>query len=149
MIGVERLRRYEVTDRDIRHFAQAIGMGELVAQVEGPALDGQPSALVAPPLFCQVFTFDDVTPERLPPDGSPAEMDVPIPARRAVGGGSCFEVFQRVQAGDSITVKSTLQDVFTKQGKSGVLYFIVVVTEFSNQKGQLIARETATYIKRP
>jgi hydroxyacyl-ACP dehydratase HTD2-like protein with hotdog domain len=75
-------------------------------------------------------------------------MDVPVPAKRTVGGASSYEIFQRVRVGDQITVKSTLKDVFGKEGKSGKLYFVVVETEFSNQKSELVAKETATYIKR-
>jgi hypothetical protein len=45
-------------------------------------------------------------------------------------------------------VKSTLRDVYTKEGKSGTLYFVVVETEFSNQEDEPVAKETATYIKR-
>jgi len=86
--------------------------------------------------------------DQLPNDGSPIEIDIPIPAQRTVGGASSYEIFQRVKVGDQITVKSTLRDVFTKEGKSGRLYFIVVETEFSNQRKESVAKETATYIKR-
>ncbi|MCK4829848.1 MaoC family dehydratase N-terminal domain-containing protein [bacterium] len=104
--------------------------------------------MLAPPLFCQIFTFEDVPPDQLPNDGSPIEIDVPIPAQKTVGGGSSYEIFQRVKARDQITAKSTLRDVFTKEGKSGRLYFVVVETEFSNQRKEPIFKETATYIKR-
>ena len=84
----------------------------------------------------------------IPNDGSLIEIDVPIPARRTVGGASTYKIFQRVKAEDQITAKSTLRDVFTKEGKSGRLYFVVVETEFSDQEKKLVAKETATYIKR-
>jgi hypothetical protein len=86
--------------------------------------------------------------DQLPNDGSPIEIDVPIPAQRTVGGASSYEIFRRVKVADRITVKSKLRDVFTKQGKSGKLYFIIVETEFYDQGEKLVARETATYIKR-
>ena len=76
------------------------------------------------------------------------EMDVPLPAKRTVGGASSYEILQPVKAGDQITVKSILKDVFTKEGRSGKLYFVVVETEFSNQENEPVAKETATYIKR-
>ncbi len=148
MIGVEKVRQYDVTKRDIKRFAQAIGEANPIHFDEDYAKSTKYGAIIAPPLFCQMFTFEDVPPDRLPSDGSPIEIDVPIPAQRTVGGGSSYEIFQRVKAGDQITAKSTLRDVFTKQGKSGKLYFVVVETEFSNQENEPIAKETATYIKR-
>ena len=139
-IGIEKTLSYEVTSRDIRRFSQAIGEGEPKVLSDG--------RLVASPLFCQVFMFEDVPIESLPADGSPTELDVPIPAQRAVGGGSDFEIFQSVKSGDVITVKSKLKDVIIKQGKSGELYLVVVETSFYNQNSEPVARETATYVKR-
>jgi acyl dehydratase len=146
--GVQKIRRYDVTRKDIRRFAQAIGEEHPVYYDEDYAKNTQYGTIVAPPLFCQMFTFEDVPANRLPNDGSPVEIDVPVPAHRTVGGGSTYEIFQRVKVGDTITVKSALKDVFTKEGRSGRLYFIIVETEFFNQKDELVAKETATYIKR-
>jgi len=148
MIGMEKVRQYDVTTRDIKRFAQAIGEANPVHFDEEYAKSTKYGAIVAPPLFCQMFTYEDVPQDRLPSDGSPVEIDVPVPAKRTFGGGSSYEIFQWVKAGDKIIAKSTLKDVFIKNGRSGRLYFIVVCTEFSNQKNELVAKETATYIKR-
>jgi acyl dehydratase len=148
MIGVEKVRHYDVTKRDIKRFAQAIGEANPIHFDEDYAKSTAYGTIIAPPLFCQMFTFEDVPTDRLPSDGSPTEIDVPIPAQRTVGGASSYEVFQPVKAGDQITAKSTLRNVFTKEGRSGRLYFVVVETEFSNQDEEPVAKETATYIKR-
>jgi len=148
MTGVEKVRQYDVTKRDIKRFAQAIGETNLIHFDEDYAKSTRYSTIIAPHLFCQIFTFDDVSPDRLPDDGSPIEIDVPIPAKRTVGGASSYEIFRRVKVGDRITAKSMLKDIFTKEGKSGKLYFVVVETEFFNQDNEPVAKETATYIKR-
>ena len=148
MIGVEKIRQYDVTTRDIKRFSQAIGETNPIHFDEGYAKSSKYGTIIAPPLFCQMFTFEDVPADRLPGDGSPIEIDVPLPAKRTVGGASSYEIFQPIKPGDRITVKSTLKDVFAKQGKSGKLYFVVVETEFSNQEDEPVAKETATYIKR-
>ncbi len=148
MIGIEKVRRYDVTRRDIKRFSQAIGETNPIHFDQDYAKTTRYGTIVAPPLFCQMFTFEDVPADRLPDDGSPIEIDVPLPARRTVGGASSYEVYRRVRAGDQITARSTLKDVFTKDGKSGKLYFVVVETEFSNQESEPVAKETATYIKR-
>lgn len=147
-IGAEKVRHYFVTKRDIKRFAQAIGETNPIYFDENYAKSAKHGVILAPPLFCQIFTFEDVPPDQLPNDGSPIEIDVPIPAKKTVGGASSYEIFRRVKAGEQITAKSMLTDVFTKQGKSGTLYFIVVETEFADQENNLVAKETATYIKR-
>ena len=134
MIGVEKVRHYVVTKRDITRFAQAIGERYPIYFDENSTKSTMHGVILAPPVFCQIFTFEDVPPDQLPKDGSPIEIDVPIPAQRTVGGASSYEIFQRVKVGDQITVKSMLTDVFTKQGKSGKLYFVIVETKFSNQE---------------
>jgi len=148
IIDVEKVRHYIVTKRDIKRFAQAIGETNPIYFDEKYDKSTKSGVILAPPLFCQIFTFEDVPVDQLPSDGSPIEIDVPIPAQRTVGGASSYEIFQRVKAGDQITAKSTLKDVFTKEGKSGRLYFVIVETEFSNQRKEPVAKETATYIKR-
>jgi hydroxyacyl-ACP dehydratase HTD2-like protein with hotdog domain len=147
-IGVEKTRRYLVTAHDIRRFAQAIGETNSIQSDDAPAGRTSESPLVAPVLFCQAFTFEDVDPSELSEDGSPVELDIPIPASRVVGGESDYEVFLRVKAGDELTVTTRLKDVYAREGRSGPLYFVVVETEFHNQHGERVARETATYVRR-
>lgn len=139
LIGVRKTRQCQVTARDIRRFAQAIGETRL----------GEDGALLAPPLFCQTLTYEDLPAEQLPPDGSPAELDLPLPASRVVGGGSDYAIHRRVKAGEVITVVSELKDVIPKRGKSGLLYLVVVETRFTDQAGLPVATEVATYVKRP
>jgi acyl dehydratase len=148
MIGAEKVRCYVVTKRDIKRFAQAIGETNPIYFDEDYAKNTRYGIIHAPPLFCQIFTFEDVAPDLLPNDGSPIEIDVPIPAKRTVGGASSYQIFRRVKVGDQITAKSVLTDIFTKRGKSGQLYFVVVETEFSDQENKPVAKEIATYIKR-
>ena len=139
-IGVKKILTYEVTTRDVRRFSQVIGSGEPRMSDAG--------ALIAPPLFCQTFMFEDVPVEQLPRDGSPIELDIPIPAQRTVGGQSNFEFYSSVMSGDKITVCTELKNVEKKYGKSGLLYLVVVETSFHNQHNQLVSKETATYVKR-
>jgi acyl dehydratase len=148
MIGVKRTRQYWVTPRDIRRFAQAIGSKDPVHYDESYARSTRHGGIVAPPLFCQSLTYEEVWPEELLPDGSPKELDVPIPAKRTVGGGSDYRIHRLVRAGDIITVTSWLRDIVVKQGKSGVLYLVSVETVFTDATGADVAAETATYIKR-
>lgn len=148
LIGATKVRRCEVTARDIRRFAQAIGATDPVHFDEDYARSTRYGRVVAPPLFCQTLVFEDVPPDRLPADGSPIEVCLPIPARRTVGGGSTFTVHRPVRAGETIVVTSQLKDVYAKEGRSGLLFMVVIETRFDDADGKPVASETATYIKR-
>lgn len=149
LIGRVRERRHLVTAVDIRKFAQAIGeTNPIHVDPTAARAAGHPD-VVAPPLFFQTMTFDPVAAESLPADGSPVELDVPVPATRAMGGSSEYTVKRLARAGEWIHVRSVLTDVQVKRGKSGLLFAIVVQTDFSDAEGSLVASETATYLKRP
>lgn len=148
LIGVEKTRQVPVTLRDIRRFAQAIGETNPVHHDEDYAKTTRYGQVVAPPLFCQSLTYDDVPLDQLGADGAPVELNVAIPAQRAVGGSSEYRIDRLVAAGEVITVVSKLHDVYTKQGRSGTLYMVVVKTDFFDEQALPVASETATYIKR-
>lgn len=148
LIGVEKQREYLVTKKDIKRFAQAIGDPNPLYYDEEYAKTTRFKSIVAPPLFGQIFGFEDVAPEQLLPDGSPVEAAIPIPAQKLVGGGSVFENYARFKPGDTMVVVSKITDIYTKQGNNGRLYFIVHETCFYNQKNILAAREVTTFIKR-
>jgi len=148
LIGIEKERAYTVTERDIHRFAQAIGDSNPLYHDPEFGKQTRYGSMVSPPLFGHAFAFEDVPPEALPPDGSPVEADVPIPAKRMVGGGSVFESYIRFRPGDTLRVRAKIKDLYTKAGRSGLLYFIVHETCFYNQRDELAAKETATFIKR-
>jgi 3-methylfumaryl-CoA hydratase len=141
LIGVTQTRCCLVTARDIRRFAQAIG-----EPIPPGAKDDE---LVAPPLFCQTLAYEELPVDLLPPDGSPIELDVPLPAKRVVGGASDFTIHRRLKAGEIVTVTTQLKDVQVKHGKSGVLYLVSVETRCIDANGQPVSTELATYVKRP
>ncbi len=148
-IGTERIRRCHVTAKDISRFAQAIGENNRIYYDEIYALSQGYKSIVAPPLFCQTLTYDDVSIEQLPDDGSPVELNIDIPAKKTVGGSSQYRINRLLYAGETVNVKSTITNIYTKNGKSGLLYFIEIETVFeSPEENEIIAAETATYIKR-
>ncbi|MCG7199482.1 MaoC family dehydratase N-terminal domain-containing protein [Marinobacter pelagius] len=139
---------YTVTARDIKRFAQAIGDNNPLYHDEEFAKRSPFGAIVAPPLFCQSMTFEDVPLAELPEDLSPSELDVDVPAQRTVGGSSHYEFYQFIRPGDEITVSSCIDSVTPKEGKSGPLYLVQVETRFTNQFGERVAKEVATYVKK-
>jgi hydroxyacyl-ACP dehydratase HTD2-like protein with hotdog domain len=143
VIGRRSKHVYEVTCKDIRRYAQAIGDSRFES-----SMDMQPSDVVAPPLFCHTLAFEDVPPARLRADGRPSELDIPLPCQRTVGGGSTFDYYAPIRPGDVITVEKVIEDIYRKRGRSGDLYFVVLSTKFTNQDSVLVARERATFVNR-
>lgn len=148
LIGSTRTITDVVTARDIRHFAQAIGEDDPVHHDEEAGRRSRHGSMVAPPLFPQIYAFADLPVAEMPPDLSPSEADVPVPAERTVGGSSSYEFHAPIRPGDVITRTSELKDVVRKSGRTGDLYLVVVETTFVNQDDVLVAREEATYVKK-
>lgn len=142
MIGRRRDHVFEVTARDIRRYVDAIG-----APVPADSDQGA-DGLVSPPLFHHVLMFDDVPAEDLRPDGLPPELDLPLPVTHVVGGGADIEIQRPIRAGDVVTVSSFIEDIYTKAGRSGDLYFVVLVTTYSDQNGEVLVIERSTYVNR-
>lgn len=148
VIGRTTQHVYDVTVKDIRRYADAVGDPNPLYYDEAYARNTPHGGIVAPPLFCHALAFDDVPARQLRPDGLPTELDLPLPVDRAVGGGSTFEAGAPVRPGDVITVTKTVEDIYTKDGRSGTLYFVVLDTTYTNQDGKVVARERGTFVNR-
>lgn len=138
MVGQTRTRSHHVTEHEIMRFAQASGCK---AAWRGNVLE-------APLLFTQALTYESLPVDQLPPDGSPRELDVPLPASRTVGGSSDYEIFRKIKAGETITITSSVKDIKAKQGRSGLLFLVEVETRFADADGDEVAVEVATYVKK-
>ena len=67
------------------------------------------------------------------PEGFPMAME------QSFDGGKCVEWKGPIRAGDTITAKSLLHDVYEKTGRSGGMIFIVHRMEFTNQHSEPVA----------
>ena len=65
-----------------------------------------------------------------------------------LNGGNRFEYFAPIVIGDQITAKGRVVDVYDKPGSSGNLLFIIFETDYTNQRGELVARLRGTMIRR-
>lgn len=53
--------------------------------------------------------------------------------------GKCVTPLAPIRAGDKITARSQIHDVYTKTGRSGTMLFIVHRMEFQNQRGEPVS----------
>lgn len=140
-----------VTATDIAKFAHATGeTNPIHFDREAAAAAGYPG-VVAPTLFPYVIRMHAsalVPPDQLEADGSPRGDVPPLPTRRAMAGETSVEFGERIVAGDVISVEKRLARMYEKEGRSGPLVFVEMEFTFTNQRGELVARESFTRIYR-
>jgi acyl dehydratase len=128
---------YEVGLEKIREYARAVGETDPVFHDREAAFAAGFRDVVAPPMFCVVYSAPAMAPAVLDP-----EVGINLPAM--VHGGQEFQWGEAVCAGDVITTTPRLADVYEKDGRA----FYVFMSESVNQDGQLTVRGTWTNIVR-
>jgi hypothetical protein len=83
----------------------------------------------AHPTFATCMSHGPALPEGFPRLGNGQGMD----------GGKGVTVHQPIRAGDVLTGRSHIADVYAKTGRSGTMIFIVHRTNFANQHGDAVA----------
>ena len=126
----------EIEKGHIEAFAQAIEDPNALWNDEVEARRSRYGGLIAPPTFLRA-----VRTERL------QQPSPDIPLTRLLDGGSEWEYFEPVRAGDSITAVSRVVDVFDRTGRLGQMLFIIAQTTYTNQLNQLVATQKNTLIR--
>jgi acyl dehydratase len=128
---------YEVGLEKIREYARAVGETNPVHLEREAALAAGFRDVVAPPMFCVVYSAPAMGPAVLDPE-------VGINLAAMVHGGQEFVWDEPVCAGDVITTQSRLADVYESDGRG----FYVFTSESTNQDAALTVRGTWTNIVR-
>jgi acyl dehydratase len=128
---------YEVGLEKIREYARAVGETNPVHVDREAALAAGFRDVVAPPMFCVVYSAPAMGPAVLDPD-------VGINLAAMVHGSQEFVWGEPVCAGDVITTQPRLADVYEKDGRG----FYVFTSESANADGKLTVRGTWTNIVR-
>jgi acyl dehydratase len=128
---------YEVGAEKIREFAAAIGAPNPVHHDHEAAKDAGFRDLVAPPMFCVVYSARAMAPAILDPD-------VGINLAAMLHGSQEFDWDEPVCHGDAIETAATCTEIFEKDGKG----FYVFETVSTNQDGKQTVKGTWTNIVR-
>ena len=126
-IGFEtKPRAVEVETSQLRFFADATGEKNPIYFDEAAARAAGHPAVPAPPtfLFCLVS---------LAPDAENIIARLGVDMGRVLHGEQSFTYGEPIYAGDIITLRTRISDIYDKRG--GALDFIVEDTEATNQKG--------------
>jgi len=129
-IGLEtKPRAVEVEKGQLRSFAAATGEKNPIYFDEAAARAAGHRSLPAPPtfLFCLAS---------LAPDGENVIARLGVDMGRVLHGEQSFTYGEPIHAGDTITLKTRISDIYDKRG--GALDFIVEDTEATNQNGDSV-----------
>lgn len=141
----------EVTALDVKRFAVATDDPNPRYTDAEAARDSRSRGPVAPPLFYMAPLTEPLPERDLRPDGLPYAGRLPIPPTplpRLMDGGTDIEFFVPIRVGDTLTARSTIVDIYEKQGRSGPLIFVVRETTYTNQHGETVVVETGSSILR-
>jgi len=128
---------YEVGREKIREYANAVGETNPVHHDADAAREAGFRNVVAPPMFCTVYSAPAMGPAILDP-----ELAINLAAM--VHGSQVFEWGEPVCAGDTITTTPRFVDVSESDGKTFYVFESVSV----NQDGDEVVRATWTNIVR-
>jgi acyl dehydratase len=114
----------------LQYFAKATGQTDPVySDVEAARAAGY-ADIPAPPTFLIAIELDSGAADRL-------LADLQIPLAKLLHGEQGFTCHRVACAGDTVTVRSTVTDIYDKKG--GALEFIVRKTAVSNAQGEAVA----------
>lgn len=127
----------EVEKGQLRLFAKAVGETNTVYTDEDAAQKAGYRSLPAPPTFA--FSLNLARPDPL---AKYAELGISL--TKMLHGGQSFEYFDQIVAGDVITLREKVIDLYEKKG--GALQFLVFETSVENQHGDIVGKMTTTVV---
>lgn len=123
--------RMHIERGKIREFAKAIKDDDPLYFDEEYA-KREADGIMPPVTFLQTMVLWD--------DGG-GRVRPPLDLKRALHGEQEFELLRPIYAGDVLTAISRIADVYEKPGRrGGTMTFLVTETEFTNQRGEAVAR---------
>ncbi len=128
---------YEVGREKIREYARAVGEENPVYFDPEAARAAGFRNVVAPPMFCVVYSAGAMGPAILDPD-------LAINLMMMVHGQQAFEWGEPVVAGDVITTEVEVKDMYEKDGRE----FYIWESNSTNQDGKSTVKGTWTNIVR-
>ena len=144
-LGVETVGTpcYPVEPSDIRKWAIAVYWPEKPPPLfwdEAHAKNTKWGGIIAP----QEFNPFGWPPER--PQHWLSAMGTGEPGTRILNGGLEIEYFAPIRPGDVLTPASKLAEVYEREGRLGLMKFVVSQTDWKNQKGELVKTGKNTLI---
>lgn len=129
---------FQVDQRHIRQFAQAIGDNNPLYTDEAYANTTVHGGIIAPPTFPIAITAD-----------SGEELDLGLDYRRMLHGEQQFMYTRPIRPGDVLTCQLKITDAYEKQGKHGTMEFLVMDTLMHDATGAHVVTSRTNIVYRP
>jgi acyl dehydratase len=147
MVGssVETVRDLHVEAGKVAEFAGAITDDSEVFRDSAVADERGLPGIPAPLTFTRTAYFDRYRPEGIGPD---LGFDLGFDREYVVHGEQEYEFERPVYVGDTLSGKTTLEDVYQREGsRGGKMTFAVLRTDFTDESGDLVVIERITRIE--
>ena len=118
----------------VRRFAEAIGDRSPLYSDEQAARRSRHGGIIAPPTFLRSM------------EPGPPKVEIQVPYAALLDGGSEWEYFEPVRAGDRITVTSRVVDLRERAGRLGPMLFVTHELSYVNQFDTVVAVQRDTLI---
>ena len=124
----------DVEPGHIRRFVEAMGDPDPIYTDEEAARAAGHPRIPAPPTFAAALRPND------------ARAGVAIDWTKLLHGEQEFVLHRPLYAGDRLTLTQVIADVYEKQGKAGVMDFMVLETEARDAAGELVYLARSTVV---
>jgi acyl dehydratase len=127
-------RVYDVERGHIRRFVEAVGDPDPMYLDDEAALKAGHPRIPAPPTFATALRAND------------PRQGIEIDWKKLLHGEQEYVYQRTIYAGDRLTVIGRIADAYVKEGKAGVMDFLVTETLGSDENGQLVFRARSTAV---
>ena len=125
VIGVDvEVGTHEAVKEKMIAYAKALGETNPLYLDEEAAKAGPYGTIIAPPLFYNILSLRP---------GLDPKVNF---GTTGFDAGQHVEFFEPIRAGDTISAKTQVADVYAKTGRTGTMVFTVRRTTFTNQNGE-------------
>jgi acyl dehydratase len=124
----------------VKDFARGIGETNPLYFDEEAARAAGYDNVVAPPTYPIAFMAESMNADLF------FELNLNMPS--LVHGGQEFEYFRPVVAGEKLALKGRIADIWEKQGRSGILDFVVMEATAHDEGGDPVYTSRITLISR-
>jgi acyl dehydratase len=125
----------------IKEFAQAIGDDNPIYSNPEAAKAAGYKDVIAPPTFLTCVDF------WAGPDLAARSKILEIDPLKVLHGEQEYEYFSEIYPGDELVCTSKITEVYTKEGRSGKMLFIVTAKEFKRQDEVIAICRTSTVVR--
>jgi len=133
----------EVDNTGCRQFARSVGYTDPIFYEETAANAGGYRGVVAPPGF---LGLPIIIPGKSAARG-PEQAGFKTDLKRVLNGGTDYEYFDDVCAGDVLTATMKISDIAEREGKMGPMLIVSTETTYKNKDGKTVCLLRGGFIR--